>query len=97
MNKSVKTLTALAVAGLVVGANVPVAFAGEHAEGSHSSASKDSCKGKSGCNGGSAAAEHKEKDSCKGKAGCNGKDAKHAAEAGHAAEAHAGEHHEAQH
>ena len=49
MNKSIKTLALLAIGRLIVGANVPAAYAGEHAEGSHRSASKESCKGKDGC------------------------------------------------
>ena len=72
MNKSVKTLAALAIGSLIMGASAPTAFAGDHA--ATAEAHKDSCKGKEGCKGVAAAGEHHDKDSCKGKEGCKGKD-----------------------
>jgi hypothetical protein len=73
MNKSIKALAAVAVGSLIMGANVPAAFAGDHADGSHGKeVHKDACNGKDGCKG--ASEEHKAKDGCKAKEGCKGKD-----------------------
>ncbi len=85
MNKSVKTLAALALGSLVMGAGVSTAFAGETANHATAEAQKAACSGKGGCGGAAAAGESKDKasckgmdkeakDSCKGKDGCNGKD-----------------------
>ena len=72
MNKSVKTLAAVAIGSLIMGANAPTAFAGEHA--ATAEAHKSACNGKDGCKGAAAAGEHHDKDSCKGKDGCKGKE-----------------------
>ena len=85
MNKSIKALAAVAVGSLIMGANVPAAFAGDHADGSHGKeVHKDACNGKDGCKGaGEEHKEHKDKDSCKAKEGCKGHDKEHKDHAGH--------------
>ena len=89
MNKSVKTLAAIALGSLIVGATVPSAFAGDHADSTSSATHKDSCKGHNGCNGGDE--HHKDKNSCKGTASkdknsCKGHEQDHGSSSSHAHE-----------
>ena len=80
MNKKTKTLVAAAMAGLLAGASVPHAYAGDDAHApAAETGDKHSCKGdKASCNGknkcnGTPTPETHDKNSCSGKDGCNGK------------------------
>lgn len=80
MKRSIATLSAVAVAGMLIGLTSSNAYADNHADGAHDGDHKtadNGCSGKDGCNGkdsckGKEASE--DKDSCKAKEGCKAKD-----------------------
>ena len=74
MKRSVRSLAAVAVAGMLVGVAASNAYADTHENDGAKKADANGCSGKDGCNG---------KDSCKGKEGCNSA----SSEGGHASSA----------
>lgn len=71
MKKS-KLLASVAVAGMILGAQV--ALADHHEEGTKEEQGKNSCKGKNGCEGKKDGKKAKGSNACSGANGCDGKE-----------------------